>query len=355
MSLWELDLFQGPQFLGFVRSVPVPQEFRGAEVLPNQTVFDLEVEMIRGAKNRPVMAHVITFDAEAPIGGKPGLGERIMMELPPIKRKERISEKELIRFLTPRAGTPDVQAAIDGVYGVTRRLLDSVQARVEWLRWQALSEPTVAYDEGGVIVEFDYGFDADLQFDVGLDADLSDYWDDTVNADPIADLQHIQEVYQDKVGLPLATLWVSQKAVNYVLRNVKARELIRGSGAATAQLAPTELNTLLELYNLPTFRTYDTRVYNEALDGTISELRPLDYHKGVGVPAVSIGATLWGPTAESRGLYGTALANEAPGVWAQLSVVDDPPTEWVKAAAVAFPSVSNADHVVQVNLIDPLV
>ena len=351
MALWELDEFQGPQFLGFVRSVPVPQDFLGQQVLPDRTVFDLEVQMIKGARNRPVMANVITWDAEAPIGGKPGLGERVTWELPPIKRKERISEKEIIRFLTPRAGTPDKQIAINEVYNTTRRLLDSVQARVEWLRWQALSEPTLSYNEQGIQITFDYGYDPQLQFDVGVDANLSTYWDDTVNSDPIADLQYIQQVYEDVVGSPLTTIWCSKKVVNYVLRNDAARTLIRGSGGPQAQLAPSELNTVLELYGLPTFRTYDTRVWREEEDGSVTELRPLDYRKAVMVPGFQIGETLWGPTAESRALFGTPLAQEAPGVWAQVYGRNDPPTEWVKAAATAFPSVFNADMVVQATLL----
>jgi hypothetical protein len=351
MALWELDEFQGPQFLGFVRSVPVPQEFAGQNVLPNQTVFDLEVEHVRGAINRPVMASVITWDAEAPIGGRPGLGERVLQELPPIKRKERISEKEILRFLTPRANTPDKQTAINEVFNTTRRLLDSVQARIEWLRWQAISEDTLSYNEDGVIVEFDYGFNPDLQFDVGVDAPLSAYWDDVANANPIADLQHIQQTYNDATGSLLTELWVSRKTIGYLLRNDDARDLIRGSGAPTAQLAPSEVNTLFDLYELPNLRTYDTLVWREELDGSKTQLRPLDYHKGVGLPAFQVGSTIIGPTAESQSLFGTPLQSEAPGVWATVYAQNDPPTQWVKAAATAFPTIPNAEFVVQVELL----
>jgi len=353
MALWELEEFQGPQFLGFVRSIPEPQEYLGQEILPNENVFDLEVELIKGARDQPVMASVITYDAEAPIGGKPSLGERITLELPPIKRKERISEKEIIRFLTPRAGTGDVQQAIDTVYDSATRLVTSVFARVEWLRWQALSEPTLSYNEDDVIFAFDYGFNPNLQIDVHTDTGYSVGWEDTASSDPIADLAVLQETYETATGVPLATIWCSRRVINYILRNVKARELIRGSGSATAQLAVQELNTLLELYGLPTFRTYDTVVWRENLDGSKTQLRPLDYHKAVGVPAFSVGETLWGPTAESRGLYGTTLSNQAPGVWAGTYAREDPPTEWVKAAGISIPSIRNAEFVAQLTLLSP--
>ncbi len=351
MALWELDEFQGPQFLGFVRAVPIPEPFVGVEILPVETVFDLEIEHIRGAINRPVMASVITYDAEAPIGGKPGLGEKIVQELPPIKRKERISEKEIIRFLTPRAGTPDKQIAINTVYNVTRRMLDSVQARIEWLRWQAISEPTLAYDEDGVKVTFDYGFNPALQIDVDTDLTTGVYWDLVATANPVADLQEIQEIYEDETGALLQEMWVSKKAINFALRNDAMRDLIRGAGAASAQLAPSEMTVLFDLYQLPNLRSYDTKVNREELDGTITELRPLDLHKGVGLPSFSVGNTIMGPTAESSALYGTPLATEAPGVWAQVFAEFDPPTQWVKAAAISFPSIPDAQFVVQAELL----
>lgn len=130
MALWELEEFKPKQFLGFVRSVPQPNTFLGTRWLPNQNVFDLAFEYVLGANRRPVMAHVLGYDSEAPIHGRPGVGAKVSGELPPIKRKSRIGEKEIIRFMAPRAGTPDVQLAIDSVYQGTADLLDAVQARV---------------------------------------------------------------------------------------------------------------------------------------------------------------------------------------------------------------------------------
>ena len=85
MALWELDEFQGPQFLGFVRNVPTPPGFMGQRWLPDQTTFDLEFEYILGAWRRPVMAHVVGWDSEAPIHGRPALGQKVSGELPPIR------------------------------------------------------------------------------------------------------------------------------------------------------------------------------------------------------------------------------------------------------------------------------
>jgi hypothetical protein len=352
MALWELEEFQSPQFLGFVRNIPVPENFRGDTWLPSQTVDDIDVEWIKGARERRVMAKVIAYDAEAPIGPKPGLGERIRMELPPVKLKERIGEKEILKYKQPRAGTSDQQAAINSIYDISTRLTRSVQARVEWLQMQALSEPTVAYNDAGVQFEVDYGIGKD--WDAGVDADLSTYWDDTANADPVADLQVLNQWSLDTYGVPLARVVMSSRARAYFLQNEKARALVRGTGTPVAEaiLTNDEVARLTALYGLPTIDTYDVQVESEAEDGTITSVRTMDYHRMFALPAQQVGNTLWGPTAEAISQFsGTTLSTLAPGLIVKTYGTEEPVAEWVKAAAVVFPSLPSAELLQQVEVL----
>ncbi|RLE21106.1 MAG: hypothetical protein DRJ50_09715 [Actinobacteria bacterium] len=351
MALWELDEFTSPQFLGYTRAIPDPPPFLGTQFLPDETTFDIEVSYIKGANNQPVMAHIITWDAEAPIGSKPPLGDKISFELPPIKRKERLSEKELVRFLQPRVGTDDERRAIDSVYAVTDRLVAGVKARVEWLRMQALSEDTISYNESGVEIAFDFGYNAALQLDVSVDANLSTYWTDHALSDPIADLQYIKTLYRTETGgFEFERLVLSADRISDLLMNDNIRTLVRGTGAPTQQLAVDELAGVFARYGLPILIPYDAKVYSESDAKVVSTLSPLDPAKSIGLPSFQVGSTLWGPTAESRALFGTPLASEAPGLIVQTYAKDDPPAEWVKAVATAFPSVPEADRVVQLTL-----
>jgi hypothetical protein len=359
MALWELDEFQGPQFLGFVRSVPEPNTFLGTRWLPNQTVFDLEFEYIKGVNDKPVMAHVMGWDSEAPIHSRAQAGERVSGELPPIKRKSKVSEKEIIRFLTPRAGVPDVQTAINSVYNLTADLLDSVQARVEWLRMQALSENKVVYNEGGVIFAFDYGLDDDFQIDLtnttdgdGTDvsADFSGPWTDVANANPVADLQALCNRVQDKTGERPSEFVCSRKTSGLLVNNQAMRDLIRGANAPTAVLTTGEIQALFQIYDLPTVVTYDVKVRNENADGTYTEVRPLAENKAFLTTPGGVGKTLWGPTAESRPLLGTNLASQAPGIYAVTYGKEEPPSEWVKAVGVSFPSMPDSHTLAQMKI-----
>jgi len=358
MALWELDEFQGPRFLGFVRNVPEPEAFSGQRWLPNQTTFDLEFEYIKGVNNRPVMAHVMGWDSEAPIEGRPALGERVSGELPPIKRKARVGEKEIIRFLSPRAGTPDKQTAIDSVYDLTGRLVESVQARVEWLRIQALSENTIVYNEGGVQFAFDYGLDNDFQwdYDTGLDGDGDATgsggvgWNLPATSNPVDDLTRQCNLMETETGYRPAEIVMSRVALNYLLQSTSIKALIRPSGAPSNILSRAELDSVFAMYGLPSITTYDVQVRSEAANGSTSTVRPLAENKAFLVPQGGVGRTLWGPTAESRPLLGTSLASNAPGIYAVTYGKEEPPSEWIKAVAVAFPSLPDAHLLGQATL-----
>jgi hypothetical protein len=278
-----------------------------------------------------------------------------------------MSEKEIIRFLTPRAGMPDVQQAIDSVYGLTAVLLDSVQARVEWLRMQALSEDTVEYDEGGVIFEFDFGLTDEFQIDLpdqidgagtSVAADYGPSWDDTSTATPVLDLGKLCDTMEDETGERPVEFVCSRKAVGYLLANQSVRELIRGTSAPDAVLTMQELNTVFSLYNLPTIVSYDVKVRSENANGTYTDVRTMAEERAFLVPASNpvlpghsgVGATLWGPTAESRPLLGSNLATQAPGIYAVAYGQEEPPSEWVKAVGVAFPTLPGADKLGQMRL-----
>lgn len=369
MTLAELDEFAPNAFLGYVRSVPAPQGFIGEQFLPNRTIPDIDFEYFLGANKRPVMAHIMGFDSEAPLHGRPGLAQKVSGELPPIKRKARIGEKEIIRFLTPRVGTDDQARAVEQVYQTTGDLLDAVQARVEWLRLQALSEDKVIYDESGVKFQFDFGIDDSLQIDLsganpvdGTGADVTakgfgKNWKDLANSNPVRDLQILNQLAVQKFGRAYSKFVASGEVAQYLPNNLALKKLARGGSSAnatadSAMLTPGEINSVFAQYQLPEYVPYDTLIQKENADGTYSDVRPLASNKSFLVTDgfSSQNWTLWGPTAESRILYGTALAGQAPGIWAQTYSQDEPPAEYVKAAAIAFPSMPEANQIAQVKL-----
>ncbi|GAB3670298.1 major capsid protein [Saccharopolyspora tripterygii] len=362
-QLWQMEEFAPPVFLDFVRNLLPPPAYQGATWLPNQTIDDIEYEYIKGQNDAPVMAHIIGWDSEAPIAGRPALGERVRGELPPIKRKTRISEKEILRFLNPRRGTADQQSALRAVYNDTSRLVASIQARMEWLRMQALSEDTVRYNEGGVIIEFDFGVPDAQQIVLGSAAGAATddtgatqgaygpVWSDVANATPLTDLITMSDQIEQATGERPSTMVMSRKAHNNLLVNGQIKGWTYAQYAPDRPMQPEEVNQTLDRYGLPRPVIYDVKVGSENADGTSTQVRTMRENQVVLLPAQPVGRTLWGPTAESiRTLNGTQYSAQAPGIWASTYYQDEPPSEWTKAVAAAFPSLPNVDRLGQLQV-----
>jgi hypothetical protein len=357
--LWELEALQPPATLAFVRDILPPDAYRGNTFLPMQATDDVEFQYIKGAQNLPVMAHVIAWDSEAPMGSRPQRGSLVQGELPPMKRKEMISEKEILRFLTPRLGTSDQQAVVREVYSMMGRLTESILARVEWLQMQALSEDTVVYNESGIEIEFDYGINDLQQIDLVTQTDgtgasvASKYgavWTDRVNATPVSDLMTICDEVELRTGVRPSRMVMSRSVYSNLIFNEEIKGLTYPDNAPDRPLTQAEVNATLARYNLPTISTYDVTMNAEAADGSLTPVRAMAANKAFILPGNNVGSTLSGPTAESRSLIGTQYSQIRSGIWASSYGHDEPPTEWAKVAAVMFPSMPQVHQLVQMKL-----
>jgi hypothetical protein len=369
MALWELDAFKPPAFLGFARMAYdiIPQPYQGQTWLPNRVVDDLAFEYLLGSNRRQAMATVLSFDAEAPLMSRQGFGERIVGEMPPIKRKARIGEKEIIRFQNPRFGTADIANAIDQVYNDTIDLIASIQSRVEWMATQVMSEDLLVYDEDGVKWAFDYGVNGDFQWNIPPKTDhhsrygggatdqtipVGGPWNNTATASYINDLQQICTRVQTVTGQRPTDMWLSLMARNFLVNSTEIKNLVRGTaaGTTTIQLTPAEVQSVFDLYDLPTLHTDDVIVTKENKDGSLTDLRTMAQNKAFLTQGRPVGQFLHGPTAESRVLSGGPLAAAGPGVWANTYATDEPPAQWTKVAAVAFPTAPEMNRVAQMTL-----
>lgn len=362
-QLWQLEEFQPPVILDFVRGLRPPPQYQGANFLPDDTIDDVEFQYFKGADDTPVMAHVVGWDSEAPIAGRPPLGQKVSGELPPIKRKQRMSEKEIVRrYNTPRRGTADQQAALNRVYDDMARLVGSIQARMEWLTMQALSEDTVRYNEGGVVMEFDFGIPDTQQVTLAntagaatdgtgtTRAEFGPSWLDATNATPLTDLMTMADQVEQERGERPTRFVCSRKTQNALLLSNQLKGWTYAQNAPDRPMTLDEVNQTLQRYNLPTPVVYDVQVSDENADGTTTKVRCMRENALTLLPAQPVGRRLWGPTAESNGLYGTPYAQQAPGIWGSTYYLDEPPSQWTKAVAVAFPTMPDCDKLSQMTV-----
>ncbi len=341
-----LEMFNARQMLAYVRARQ-PRQYIGELLFPRQTIDDIDFKYFKGAQNLPVMASVQTFDAEASIADRDGLSY-VEGSLPPIKRKIRIGERELIKLNAPRQGSDEVDQAIRAIYNDTDNMIEAVNARIEWMRMQALCTGLISLNENGVVLTVDYGVPAGNKETLSGTA----LWSALTTADPISDMLRWQQYLIDTYGVAPARSLTSMKNLGYLLQNQKIRELVHGKATGTAvppAITRQQLDQLLQAEGLPPIVAYDVQVRSQANDGTKTNVRLFPQNMFIMMPDGKLGDTLFGPTAESLRMVSSGVITmaEASGIIAEVYEQQDPPGHWTKASAIALPTFPWAEYVFQ--------
>ncbi|OLT27749.1 phage capsid protein [Nocardiopsis sp. CNR-923] len=324
------------ELTGYVRAAQADLDanrFTLSRWLPSRMVDDLEYRFTRGGEGLIEAATFRAYDAESPIGARPGV-TRVSGELPPISRKVRLGEYDRLR---QRRLTGEIRSAI---LTDAERMARSVAARLELARGQALVEGQVVIDENGVMATVDYGRSA------GHTVTAATPWSDTVNATPLADMLAWRDTYVASNGERPGVAVISTVVLGYLLRNAEIRELAATLVGTPSIVSETALGQVLSAHGLPPFEVYDAQI---RVGGAAQRIIPVDrflYLPEPGDPtdpdSSDLGGSLWGTTAEALE-QGYGLAGEEPGVVAGAYSTEDPVAVWTKASAVALPVLANPD------------
>ncbi len=152
-----------------------------ARFLPYAPIDDIRFAYTRGADALVDEATFRAYDAESPIGRRPGTA-RITGEIPAISRKIPLSEYAQLRL---RSADAQEAGVIAGVYRDAERLARGIAARIERARGDLLQTGKVTLAENGVYSTYDSGRDASLTV---TSAPSNGYWSNHSGSTPIADM-----------------------------------------------------------------------------------------------------------------------------------------------------------------------
>ena len=334
-----LDVFSDAQLLSYARALPVNPAFIGGLLFPDKTQNSLDFKYVKGyQRTSAVMAAVQTFGAEASIAQREFGYSYVEGSIPPIKRKIVINEQELIKFYSPRLNTDDQDSAIEEIYQDVDNMIESVQNRIEWMRWQAVVNGKIVLAENGIQLTVDYGYTADQKETLTGTA----LWSDHTNSNPIDDIRRWCDAVEVRTGIRPTRAVTSVIAMGHILLNKNVRYMVHGDQGSMKPVSWSDINALFDAYRLPPIVTYEATVRSENRAGVISTERLLPTEKFILLPPNALGDTLWGPTAEALN-NNNIDSRVAPGIIAQVFKTDEPPAHWTKAAAVAIPTYPNAD------------
>jgi hypothetical protein len=331
------DYITPAELTGYVRAGAMDwarNQFSLARWLPNNPIDDLDFRFTRGGEGLIEAASFRAYDAESPIGSRPGV-VRISGELPPISRKIRLGEYDRLK---QRKLDDRIRGAL---MTDAERMVRSIMARMELARGDALVNGKVTISENGLAVEADFGRSGTMSV---APATL---WSDLVNSTPLANLFTWRETYIATNGELPGAIVTSTRVLNYMLRNAEVRQLASTAIGTPTLVAPTMLQQVLEAHGLPPIYTYDAQVkVNGSATRVIADdkLLLLPMAGDANSPDGSnLGATLWGTTVEATSPKYAIELGEEPGIVAGSYEDEDPIALWTKASAIGLPILANPD------------
>lgn len=327
------DYIEPAELTGYVREALADLEqnrFTLSRYLPSRTIDDLHYRFNRGGEGLAEAATFRAYDAESPIGGRPGL-TRVTGELPPISRKVRLGEFDRLRLR--QAADDDV---VNSIFNDAERMALAVAARIELARGEALATGKVVLNENGIVAEVDFGRASNQTTNAG------NLWSVHASATPITDLVTWRDRVVDATGVAPGAIVASTKILRNIQRCDEVINAITGAAAQRTRVTVDELNDLLQSEGLPSFEINDAQV---SVGGTARRVIPENVLVMVPAPVTGpdgtdLGATLWGTTAESLE-SGFGLEGDEPGIVAGNYRTDDPVALWTKAAGIALPVLAN--------------
>lgn len=320
-----------------------PRNYLGPTLFPVNTVNELTFEYWKSLNLLPVMASLQAYGAEAQIASRDGAA-KVSGEIPPIKRKINLDERMLIAL--KREGAGDVDMVRNQIYNDLDNMIDSVGARIEKMRMDAMAYGQLTLNENGVIMNVDYGVPAGHKETLAGTA----LWSDHANATPITDIQEWTDTVVNDSGVRPTRALTSNVVVSHLIQNAQVRTMIYGDLGGSRAVSVNQVNDLLASLDLPQIATYDLQVRVQAEDGTISTIRFFPENRFVLLPGEALGDTLMGPTAEAL-LDPEVEAREAAGIYAAVTQETEPPAIWTKAAATSIPTFPMADAVFQAQVL----
>lgn len=314
-----------------------PQKMALEELFPARKTEALEVKMIRGANNLPVSASIHAFDTEAEIDQREKLGYDLA-DLALIKRKRKLSEKEIILLEQPRNDAEE-REAIQRVYDDVDALQGSVLTRVEAMRGEALSSGKLVINENGYKATIDYGVPS---------AHKGTFTWSSGTPDMLGDMDRVVDRVVEDTGFTPTRVLTSKKNLNRMLRDEKVRKAIFGVNSDRL-LNKRELNAFLQSQDLPQIAVYDAKFRVLKANGSYITKRFFAESAFVFMPDGRLGETLFGLTAEELELRkrGDVDISEIGNVIIEHYATNDPVAKWVKAVATGLVTFPCADQVYQ--------
>lgn len=322
----------------------------------------LNYETLIGSKGNRVAADVVAYDVSAPLKTRKTVS-KLSGEIPAIRMKKKMTEMDLNTYNIMKAqAKPEQKALLDLIFGDVDACVDGVNARLEWMVFQALSKGKITLstttNAAGVITETDIDFQLPpANKRVCSTAVVWSAANKTTTL-PITDIIASMTVAHNLGLKPKYILMNLSKWLEF-RQSTEVKDFVIPFalyGGVKKQRAPNlnVVNEALASENLPIIIVIDTRVAYEDVTHTIYSVDPwLDSSNAdkfvTFLEDLKCGDMLYGPIAEETNPPKQVLqAKKGPILISKWSDVD-PVAEYTKGELNAFASWPTIDRVMSMD------
>lgn len=234
---------------------------------------DLKWANLEGQVGAKIMAPIVSMDSGLILKGR-DFPEKIMGEIPKIEVGRSLTEKDFFRIQALRnaiQANPTNQAIknqlIDLIYGDGRFVVDSVNARLEYMAKQLASDGKYVASQNGVDITINFSTSS---------TNATNDWMGTANSYfPITQLKALQKTARG-TGSPYTTMLMDTTTFDRMAKSEEVQKFVAtfAQVALNLQGTPTvaQVNSALTQHNLPTIQIWESTVSEENKAGSVSSL-----------------------------------------------------------------------------------
>ncbi len=304
------DSYISPQALtAFVRAVPVDQNYILNQILPDRYDEVLDVEFTEGVITTRA-AKARAWDAP-PLPGRRDQFTTRKVKLPAVSQMLARGERDRLELERLRSGGQATQPIERAIFDDAENNARSVNARVEVMRGDLLSDGVITLAELG-------GLEANFGVPGTHFVTAATLWSNTA-ADILGNLRAWNVIYRASNGFGFGDMVVSEDVLYYMATNAAIRDLWSNIGGAPSVVTIDQLNQTLVANRLPRIAfTYDAQAVVDEVSTRILPANKVIFRPPAGI---ELGFTQWGMTATALELQNAGV-QVVPSPAGMVAVID---------------------------------
>lgn len=318
--------------------------YLGAGLFPAKKKMGLDLKWIKGHKGLAVSLAPSNFDAVSTIRSRQGMeiSETQMAFFRESMLLKEADRQELLRV--KEANDPYAQDVIGRIYDDAQTLVDGANVIPERMIMQLLTpangHPSISIQANGVTYAYNYDPSGDFAKNNFDALSGTDVWSDTVNSDPLADVENAKAKVQAQTGVEPKYMIINSVTLGYLKKNQKIKDTIVNPTAGATYISAAKIKEVFSTELGITLLVYDKQYDNGAkffADGFATL-----------IPEGQLGNTWYGTTPEEADLMGNADVDVSivnTGVAVATSVSNDPVQVKTTVSEIVLPSFENMDQV----------